>query len=76
MTTPTEIAIPETLTRAEAHRKLLALGMPANVVTHVLDHPDELLHLFSPMATVVPSKEAVAPTATSPTTRGLKHERL
>jgi hypothetical protein len=55
MTTPTE-----TLTRSQAHRKLLAIGMPLDVVTHVLDHPDELLHLFSPMPTVVPSKEAVA----------------
>ena len=52
--------IPETLTRAEANRKLLALGMPLKVVTHVLDHPDELLGPTRPAVNVPGVKEAVA----------------
>ena len=52
--------IPETLTRSEAARKLLALGMPLKVVTHVLDHPDELLGPTRPAVNVPGVKEAVA----------------
>ena len=35
--------VPETLTRGEAHRRLLALGMPVDVVIRVLDEPQGLL---------------------------------
>jgi len=50
----------ETLTRAEAHRKLLALGMPVGQVTHVLDHPSELLNAMRPAFTVAATEDAVA----------------
>lgn len=53
-------ATPDRLTRGEAHRKLLAIGMPVERVVHVLNHPGELLNAMRPSLTVAASEEAVA----------------
>ncbi len=50
----------ETLTRSEAHRKLLTLGMPVEQVIHVLDYPNDLLDPIRPALTVAASEKAVA----------------
>ncbi len=50
----------ETLTRSEAHRKLLTLGMPVEQVIHVLDYPNDLLDPMRPALTVAASEKAVA----------------
>ncbi len=49
-----------TLTRAQARRMLLGIGMPVGQVTHVLDHPSELLNAMRPALTVAASEGAIA----------------
>lgn len=49
----------ESIPRHEAQRRLLALKLPIDQVTCILDHPDQVLNPMKPALTVVADSEAV-----------------